>query len=354
MSEDGLARESGVTARDVTEVRPGIWCIRVPLPFGPRGGTLVYLIECDRGYVLVDSGWDDDACWSALLDGIYRAGYDPADCYGALVTHGHPDHHGLSARLRERSGAWVAMHPDEAQVITLQRSGEIRLFGNLMGVLYRAGAPVESLADVPDPSPEAVRAWLREPSLPDRLLADGDRADVPGREVRAVWTPGHTPGHLCYHLSGEGLLCTGDHVLPRTTPNVSLRDDQQVAGLEDDPLGAFMASLRRLYELEIAEVLPAHEERFPDLHGRLDALLAHHEERLAVVEEALADGSASIWDISARMPWFISWEEIPTTWRGAAVGEVRAHVRLLERRGRLHRVEAGAQEVYALDGAEQA
>ena len=58
-------------------------------------------------------------------------------------------------------------------------------------------------------------------ALPDRLLEHGDVADLPGWSLRAVHTPGHTPGHLCFAEERTGLLFSGDHVLPRITPNIS-------------------------------------------------------------------------------------------------------------------------------------
>ena len=57
---------------------------------------------------------------------------------------------------------------------------------------------------------------------PDRLINDGDPVPVPGRDVRAVWTPGHTPGHLCLHDAAAGVLLTGDHLLPRISPNIGV------------------------------------------------------------------------------------------------------------------------------------
>ena len=98
-------------------VRPGLWSIGVPFPDNPLGYTLVYLIESDRGPVLVDAGWDDDESWDALVAGFRAAGADIAECYGVLVTHVHPDHHGLSGRVRDASDAWVAMHERDAVTV---------------------------------------------------------------------------------------------------------------------------------------------------------------------------------------------------------------------------------------------
>ena len=85
----------------VEQVRPGLWSVPVPIPNNPLGYTLVYLFETDRGPVLVDSGWDDDTTWKVLQEGFVTTGHDIRECYGVLVTHMHPDHHGLSGRVRD-------------------------------------------------------------------------------------------------------------------------------------------------------------------------------------------------------------------------------------------------------------
>ena len=111
--------------------------------------------------------------------------------------------------------------------------------------------------------------------------ADPPRSTTPtssslaGREWVAVHTPGHTPDHLCLFDPAEGILLSGDHVLPTITPHIS--------GLSTaaDPLAQFFASLDRMHELEgVRQVLPAHGHPFADLAGRAEAIKVHHEERL--------------------------------------------------------------------------
>ena len=73
---------------------------------------------------------------------------------------------------------------------------------------------------------------------PDILLEHGDLVPLPGRRLRAVWTPGHTPGHLCLHEEAGNLLLTGDHVLPRISPNIGLQPHAA-----EPPLAAYLRSL---------------------------------------------------------------------------------------------------------------
>jgi glyoxylase-like metal-dependent hydrolase (beta-lactamase superfamily II) len=167
---------------------------------------------------------------------------------------------------------------------------------------------------------------------PDVLLEDGDRPEVPGWQLVAVHTPGHTPGHLCFYEERTGLLLTGDHVLPRITANVSLHPQSG-----SDPLGDYLASLERLRKYADSPVLPAHEWRFEGLGERIDTIVAHHEERLEATAALVAAGAGTVWEVATRLGWSRPWEEIHGFMRRAAVGETQAHLVLLERRGRLER-----------------
>lgn len=315
----------------VEPVREGLWSVPVLIPDNPLGYTLVYLFETESGPVIVDNGWDDPRSWDALRDGIAATGHDVADVYGVLLTHVHPDHHGLSARVRATSGAWIAMHPEDAWVVSRWRETVDTWLLETAAVMLSAGAPEEVLADLPDLA--GVPPHRRElPALPTRLFADGDVVDVPGWTVRAVWTPGHSPGHTCFVV--DDLLLAGDHVLPRISPHIGLYDEETDA----DPLGDYLASLRKLRDEKVATVLPAHVARFDSLVPRLDELAAHHEERLAEIAAALAGGPLTTWDIAASMGWNRRWDDIAPFMKRVALGEAVAHLRHLERRGVVERM----------------
>lgn len=334
----------GAAEPAVHEVRGGLWSLPVPIPDNPLGYTLVYLFDTDRGHVLVDTGWDADIAMEALATGVEAAGFDLADTYGVLVTHHHPDHHGLSGRVRETSGAWIAMHPVEAEIVSRNRESDEWLL-QTGAALLAAGAGEDDLARIP--SREQLMAFsLAAPAAPNRLLTDGDRADVPGWRVHALATPGHTPGHLCFtvDVGDERLLLAGDHLLPRITPNVGVWTDDDPT----DPLGDFLASLQRLRVLAIAEVLPAHERRFTAIDDRIATILAHHEERLEDVLATLQPGPRTIWQIAANLPWSRPWEQIAPFMKRAGLAEALAHVRLLERRGLVEADPAAAPPTFRL------
>ncbi|MCQ4046410.1 MBL fold metallo-hydrolase [Streptantibioticus rubrisoli] len=313
----------------VTDHGGGVWSIRVPIPDNPLGHTLVYLLDTDRGPVLIDTGWDDPDSWDTLVNGLAGCGTSVGEVYGVLLTHHHPDHHGLSGRVREASGAWLAMHAADAEVVRRTRQAPPELWLDyLIGKLAAAGAPDEHIAPL-----RGARAAGRgrvlpggRPALPDREIVPGELADVPGRRLRAVWTPGHTPGHVCLHLEEGRRLFSGDHLLPGITPHIGLYEDP---GTITDPLGDYLDSLERIARLDPAEVLPAHQHAFAGAPHRVRELLAHHAARLADLRALIAARPLTPWQLAQAMRWNRPWTELPYRSRNIAVAEAEAHLRRL-------------------------
>ena len=214
----------------------------------------------------------------------------------------------------------------------------------LMSVLVDAGATEDELAAAPAPTARRRARRFRPLAAPDRTVDDGERVDVPGWDIRAVWTPGHTPGHLCFHAPEQRLLLSGDHVLPSITPHISIsRRDRG-----GDPLGDFLDSLAKVSGLEADEVLPAHRQRFGDLAGRAAAITDHHLDHLRDIEAILADGPASLWQIAARLKWNRPWQDFPLALRRSAVNETAAHLRYLTGRDRAVRFKGIRPFTFAL------
>lgn len=310
----------------VERLRPGLWTVPVPLPNNSLRYVFVYVFESDRGCYLVDAGWNTDEAYAALEAGLRVAGYEVADVRGVMVTHIHPDHYGLAGRVREASGAWIALHPADAALIQDRYTEPTDLLERVGAMLRRLGAPEDEVRSL-QRAAMPVRPFV-DAVLPDVLLEDGQRPEVPGWDLSAIWTPGHSPGHLCFWEPANEVLLSGDHVLPRITPNISFHPQ---AG--DDPLGDYLRSLDKLDPYEPREVLPAHEHRFVGLQGRLDELRRHHDERFREVITAIGAGDTTAWAIAARMHWSRPWNRIEGFMRRAAVGEAMAHLRALERRG---------------------
>ncbi len=153
----------------------------------------------------------------------------------------------------------------------------------------------------------------------------------------AVHTPGHTPDHLCLYDPENGVVLSGDHVLPTITPHIG------GIGAGPDPLAGFFASLQRMHQLEgVKVVLPAHGHPFTDLDARVDAIRDHHHQRLAVLAEASARlGPANVADLCHEL-------FAERSWGPMAESETYAHLEHLRLSGQAERRDDAGHLLYAM------
>jgi glyoxylase-like metal-dependent hydrolase (beta-lactamase superfamily II) len=329
----------------VEQVRPGLWSIPVPIPNNPLRYVLVYALELDGGGVaLVDAGWNTDEAWTALGDGLAAAGGSMSDVRAVMVTHIHPDHYGLAGRVREASGAWIGLHPADAVMLESRYGDTDALLDDMSHFLADSGVPADKLPDLTFAS--MILKSMVTMAAPDVLFEDGGDVDLPGWSLRTIWTPGHSPGHVCFYSADRRLLISGDHVLPRITPNISA-NTQQVP----NPLGDYLESLLKVQNLGTDEVLPAHEYRFSDLEGRLEEIITHHAGRLEEIEQVIATlPGSTAWDITVRLHWSRPWDDIEPFMQRQANGETLAHCILLELHERIRRQGGTPARFYAVAG----
>lgn len=316
----------------VEQVRPGLWSIPVPIPDNPLPYVLVYALELDGGGVaLVDAGWDTDEAWEALTGGLAEAGGSISDVEAVLVTHIHPDHYGLAGRVRAASGAWIGLHPDDAVMLESRYGDTDALLDAMFHVLADAGVPADKLPDLAFAS--MVMKSMVTMAEPDVFFEDQGPVGLRGWDLRTIWTPGHSPGHVCFFSDDRRLLLSGDHILPRITPNISVHAQQF-----PNPLGDYLESLAKVRDLGTDEVLPAHEYRFADLPARVDEITAHHADRLdEIVGVIESHPGSTAWEITLRLHWSRPWDQIESFMQRQANGETLAHCVLLELHGRVRR-----------------
>ncbi|HEY0382124.1 MAG TPA: MBL fold metallo-hydrolase, partial [Candidatus Elarobacter sp.] len=263
-------------------------------------------------------------------EGLAEHGHAVRDVRRLLVTHFHMDHYGLAGTLVEKGIPELGMHERDWAFLKARKERRGETDSIVDAWLERNGLHVEPDDDDGD-SPYDRFDYVE----PTRMLEDGARV---GR-LRAMWTPGHSPGHVCFVDTVSGRTFTGDHVLDPVTPHVGMWHDSG-----RDAMGEYVASLRTVGSLETSGALPAHGEAFPDLARRVEELLAHEATREADVLNALAGGPLTGAEVAGRLKWRRRgdrFDQLPHEHQQFAVAETLAHLEHLRRRGMVQRDDSG-------------
>ncbi len=317
------------------EVAPGVHWTRMPLPFGIDHINLWVLDAGSDGWAIVDTRVNmprTRGYWEALFAGP-MAGKPVSR---VIVTHYHPDHLGLAGWLCER---WN---------VPLEIARTEYLLARTLTLDVRDAPPPEAVdfsirAGWPDEAVDTMRAkpWGNFHRIVYPLPAgfkrirDKDVLTIGARRWRVVTGRGHAPEHSCL-VSDDGIMISGDQVLPRITSNVSVYPTEPFA----DPLGDWLDSIETLRGIDPAVlVLPAHNEPFTGLHTRLDQLRDDHVDKLAKLTALCATPRTAFESFSTlfRKP-------IGESDYGIATGEAVAHLHWLEERGKVVRI-AGSDGV---------
>lgn len=318
----------------MTEIASGVFWLRMPLPFALDHINLWVLDDGD-GWVIVDTGVDRPAVREAW-DALFAAPMSGRPVKRVMVTHMHPDHFGLAGWLTAR---WRApLHMTAEEYLTGRAlSGPSRPLGwEARAFLKRAGLTEAEVDEAERLEYGGFGASVSAPPQSFHRLSDGDRLVIGGRDWRVVVGRGHSPEHACFHCPELGILISGDQVLPRISSNVGVYALEPAA----NPLKLWLQSLDRFKRLpEDTRILPAHGEPFSGLHGRLNALIHGHEERLRLIRRHLHRPLS----VAECLPLMFR-RKLDGFARLLAVGEALAHLELLVDRG-LARAEDGPDGV---------
>jgi glyoxylase-like metal-dependent hydrolase (beta-lactamase superfamily II) len=324
------------------EIFPNLYKLRIPLPIPSLRYLNSYLVKAGDQSLLIDTGMCNDAAFNELGRQLAEIGIQPQNLTEILVTHFHIDHVGLISRLRKVSGAKLLVSARESQatqIMTSQNQWE-----RWVHFYEEAGIPPEILEQMFRSTPSHLYSEIYEELCkPSRSLKNGDEISIGEYSFRTMWTPGHSPGHICLYEPKRRLLIAGDHILPTITPHVT----QWIEG--GNPLAEYLASLEKVGKLDVDVVLPGHEELFADHRKRVRELKDHHRLRVAEILSELRKQRLTAYQLASRIHWdvdFPSWDKFPAFQKFLAVGETLAHLRFLEEQNQVGKVKEGKALLY--------
>lgn len=333
----------------IKEVFPNMFQINVPLPNNPLGHLNTYLIKSSEKTLLIDTGLNFPQVFEALSHGLSEAGVKPRTLTDVLITHFHIDHVGVLPLLKENSerlNIWI--HEAEKQLSQLIVKDYTRYLDSMKNFMKSSGAPA-SFADNLQKfhpaffTPKAYEE-IAETAHP---LSDGQEISVDYYHFQVLWTPGHSPGHICLYEPRLKVLFSGDHVLPTITPHVS----QFMANT--NPLEDYLKSLEQVEKLDAEIVLPAHEKAFTNLSERVKHLKNHHKQRLEEILNYLKNGKLTPYNLASKVHWNVnykSWDYFPPFQKYLALGETLSHLTFLEKKGLVRKVVLDQKIFYELVG----
>jgi glyoxylase-like metal-dependent hydrolase (beta-lactamase superfamily II) len=257
----------------------GLWRLRLPVPYSPRGTVNCYLLEGAEGPCLIDCGTSLAPGWDALEHALVAAGVEPAEIGLLVCTHGHPDHYGLAATVKEVAGCPLAMAPGPPAVADILRD-PLLPFAERRELVLRAGVPAELTGTaILSPGDDCHH---EQPS-PDLVLEDGDTLPGAFGAWRVIPIPGHAPTQIALHDEERRLLVSADLTAMQTMPYLEY-------GWSADPWAEQIESLRRCREADPAVLLPGHGPPVTDPAAALDEVRACFENAPGLITDALAGG----------------------------------------------------------------
>ncbi len=316
------------------EIAPGIYQLNIPIPNNPLGHLNCYLIEGKDGWLMLDTGWYTPETFDVMGKALGDLGVVLTDIATIVVTHVHPDHFGLAGRIKHVSPKTELLtHRWESDLIESRYVKFSDLRDKMGAMLRRHGVPPLDISALESASMPALQ--FVTVTFPDRVLYGGEIISTGIYDLEVIWTPGHSPGHICLYEPSNRLLFSGDHILPSITPNVSYHVQSG-----DNPLGDYLNALQKLRNLPVVKVLPAHEHIFSDLKGRIEEIINHHNRRKSEIHQVIAKEPHNAYEISSEITWDIglSWEHFPSLHKRAAVMETIAHLECMRWDGKVQRI----------------
>ena len=303
---------------------------RLPTPTGYDFGDInSYAILPEPGsdqLVLIDTGVGRERCWQTLETGLGQFGYAIKDITLLLLTHGHTDHFGQSARIKEASGCQVWGHGSITASVNryLPSSEQIareKVFFHGLGLseaMYDKAYKYRKHMDK-----------VYKPCALDRELSDGDAIPVEGFELQTIHTPGHCPEEVVFWQAETQQMFSGDHLLTDITPVCLLHVPESPDQERIHALTEYYQSTDKVIPYDVKYVYPSHGDVIYDHRELIAGYKLSTERRLLKISKILEkQGSLSPLEVAQQL--------FPKVWENqlyAVISEVMGHLDMLADEG---------------------
>jgi glyoxylase-like metal-dependent hydrolase (beta-lactamase superfamily II) len=323
VSEPRKAKELGRADR----IQPGLWRLRLPLPWPGVPHVNAFAIAAGSGVVLVDTGMHEPGSLAQLERALDQAGLGLEHIRLLVCTHAHSDHYGQAGPIVDAAGCELWMHPNHGHSTRAANRPE-RALERRIEVGRQSGVPTAALEFYREQRTGQGTGVARVVA-PDRDLLPGVEVDTDLGRWQVYETPGHAPSHVVLHQPDRRLLLSGDHILGR----VSLFFDY---GHTPDMAGEFLASLDIIDGLDVDLVLAGHGRPVRDAHRLTEANRREVTEGIARVREAIESEPLTAFEIVPKLLGIENLTPMHLSW---GLSMVLSYLRYLLVRGEVRTVE---------------
>ena len=308
---------------------PGVWRLRLPLPWPGVPHCNAWAVAAGDGIVLFDTGMHEPGSLAHLERALDQVNLRLEHVRLIVCTHAHSDHYGQAATIQQAADCELWMHPNHAHMTEAAQDPDAALERRIE-VARQSGIPEEPLRRYAEQR-KGQGFGIAELVEPDRDLLPGVTIGTDLGEWTVHETPGHAPSHVSLFQPERRLLISGDHLLGR----VSLYYDY---GWTPDPAGEFLESLERVDKLGARLCLAGHGRPFADVRAHVRSNQALVRERIDAVAAAIDSGSRTVVEIVPHV-YGEQLNALTAAWR---LSETLCYLTHLEREGRSQRVAGDA------------
>lgn len=301
----------------IEQILPGIYKIDIPLPNNPLKSTNSYFIGGHERNLLVDTGFNCTESKTAMMEALHSLGAH-METTDLFITHLHADHSGLIDYLAAPATTVWMSETDAALITDGTASSHWRMFNDFLVLSGLIAAGVENNV-AKHPGYHYASGYFDKFTM----VYEGYQIQVGDYSFQCVETSGHTAGHICLYEPQKRLLISGDHILGKITPNITLWC------LGEDVLGNYLKNLNKIAALDVDVVLPGHRSIINDCRGRIGELEIHHDKRMDDIMNILGGATMDTAGVASRMNWDLSykkWEDFPWGQKLFASGEALSHL----------------------------
>lgn len=326
---------------------------RFQIDFPPFDGlkfVCIYLFKVDNHKILIDAGLNFPDWKKIFFAELKNLNVSFKEIDYLIITHEHPDHIGLMKTIKRKNpNIQILMHNITHELIKWLSNpdniDQIRSAANALSIRTKKFGVSEK---------QTKRIFQYMSSMhnlvqyckPDKILNDYDEISFDTTNLKIIWTPGHSPGHICVFDEKSRFLFSGDHVLSRITPHIgnflinpSLEKDYDFSNI----LHHYLTSLDRIDTLDSKLIFPAHQEVIYNPHEQIKSIKEHHKNRLLEISKLIEKKPLTPYGIS-QIHFGEDLSEMNTF---LALSEVLSHLNYLENQNKIRRFEK-SNKIYFL------